>query len=140
MIRMAARIDRGILTLVKESPLKGFLKRSVDDRIAGLRKDGGHKKILAVYERLKKTGRIRVIALRARVMASPQFFGTSLVDLRRGADVKVLARKGSWVKVSYGQRVGWMHKNRLFPKVIRLGTGETGSGTTQGEAELSGRG
>jgi hypothetical protein len=140
MNRMNANVNRGIVTLVHHSPLKGSLKSFVDTRIAALRKTGRHDRVLKIYQRLKKTGKIRVVAIRARLMASPRFLGACVVELRRGADVTVLARKGSWVKVSYRQRVGWVHKNRIFPRVIRLSSGGTGSGTSRGEAELSGRG
>lgn len=140
MTRMTGRVNRGIVTLVHKSPLKGSLKSFVDSRIAELRKTGRHKRVLAIFQRLKKTGRIRVNTLTASLMASPQFLGVCLVRLRRGAEVTVLAQKGSWTKVCYRQRVGWIHRNRLFPKVIRLSSGDTGTGTSRGEAELSGRG
>ena len=136
----SGNVSRGIVTLLHHSPLQGSLKSFVDSRIASLRKTGGHPRTLKIYQRLKKTGKIRVIALKVHLMNSPRFLGVCLLTLRRGADVKVLARKGSWVKVSYRARVGWLHKNRIFPRVIRLSSGGTGSGTSRGEAELSGRG
>jgi hypothetical protein len=42
--------------------------------------------------------------------------------------------------VSYQGQQGWVHENRVTDKVIKLSSGETGSGTTRGEAELAGRG
>jgi hypothetical protein len=81
-----------------------------------------------------------VRALKARLMASPQFLGSSVTTLRRGARVKVLQVKGSWYKVNYRGRTGWVHKNRVTKKVIKLSSGDTGSGTSRGEAELAGRG
>ncbi len=83
---------------------------------------------------------LSVRALKARIMASPQFLGSTVVNVRRGARVKVIQSKGSWIKVSYRGRTGWVHKNRVTKKVIRLSSGGTGSGTSRGEAELAGRG
>ncbi len=83
---------------------------------------------------------LSVRALKARLMASPQFLGSSVTTLRRGARVKVIQAKGSWIKVSYRGRTGWVHKNRVTKKVIKLSSGGTGSGTSRGEAELAGRG
>lgn len=83
---------------------------------------------------------LSVRALKARLMASPQFLGASVTTMRRGARVKVVGSKGSWIKVSYRGRTGWVHKNRVTKKVIKLSSGGTGSGTSRGEAELAGRG
>ncbi len=83
---------------------------------------------------------LSVRALRARLMASPQFLGASVVTVRRGARVKVIGTKGSWIRVSYRGRTGWVHRNRLTKKTIRLSSGGTGGGTSRGEAELAGRG
>lgn len=83
---------------------------------------------------------LSVRALKARLMASPQFLGSSITTMRRGARVKVIQSKGSWIQVSYRGRTGWVHKNRITKKVIKLSSGGTGSGTSRGEAELAGRG
>jgi hypothetical protein len=83
---------------------------------------------------------LSVRALKARLMASPQFLGSSVTTMRRGARVKVIQNKGSWIKVSYRGRTGWVHKNRITQKLIKLSSGGTGSGTSRGEAELAGRG
>jgi len=83
---------------------------------------------------------LSVRALKARLMASPQFLGASVMTLRRGARVKVIQSKGSWINVNYRGRTGWLHKNRVTQKVIKLSSGGTGSGTSRGEAELAGRG
>jgi uncharacterized protein YraI len=83
---------------------------------------------------------LSVRALKARIMASPQFLGSSVTTVRRGARVKVIQAKGSWIQVSYRGRTGWIHKNRVTKKIIKLSSGGTGSGTSRGEAELAGRG
>lgn len=83
---------------------------------------------------------LQVRALKARLMRSPQFLGASVLTMKRGARVKVLQIKGAWYKVSYRGRTGWVHKNRVTQKTIRLSSGDTGTGTSRGEAELAGRG
>jgi len=83
---------------------------------------------------------LSVRALKARLMATPEFLGSSIVTMRRGARVKVIQTKGSWIQVSYRGQTGWVHKNRITEKVIKLSSGGTGSGTSRGEAELAGRG
>ena len=83
---------------------------------------------------------LSVRALKARLMASPQFLGASVTTMRRGARVKVIQSKGSWIEVNYRGRTGWVHQNRITQKVIKLSSGGTGSGTSRGEAELAGRG
>ena len=100
------------------------------------------KKLTAkALARFKKTSQVPVIALHARVMEKPQFFGPSLTTLRRGALITVLDLKVSWfvVRTKDGKQ-GWMHKNRLLPRFIRLRSGDTGSGSARGELELGGRG
>lgn len=129
----------GIVTLRYHSPLKGSIKSYVDWKIADLRKRGP-KRLLDVYLNLRKTGKIGVHALSARLMASPRFLGASILRIHRGGKVAPLERKGSWVKVRYRGRVGWIHQTRIFPRAIRMSSGGTGTGTSRGEAELSGRG
>jgi hypothetical protein len=83
---------------------------------------------------------LSVRALQARLMSQPQFLGTSVATLRRGAQVNLVKTNGSWYLVSYQGQQGWLHENRVTDKTIKLSSGETGSGTTRGEAELAGRG
>lgn len=83
---------------------------------------------------------LSVRALRARLMARPQFIGSSVAKLHRGARLKMVRAKGAWYRVTYRGRDGWIHKNRVTKKVIKLRSGDTGTGTTSGEAELAGRG
>lgn len=73
-------------------------------------------------------------------MAKPQFLGPSVASLRRGHRVKMVRAQGSWYLVSYQGRQGWVHRNRVTKKVIKLKSGDTGTGTSRGEAELAGRG
>ena len=83
---------------------------------------------------------LSVRALKARIMAGPEFLGTTVATVKRGARVQVISAKGSWYQVSYQGRRGWIHKNRVTEKIIKLSSGDTGSGITRGEAELAGRG
>ena len=73
-------------------------------------------------------------------MAQPEFLAASLIEVGRGAPIKVLYAHGSWLRVQYRGREGWMHRNRLIPKIIRLSSGDTGTGTSRGEMEIGGRG
>jgi hypothetical protein len=87
------------------------------------------------------TGQLAVRGLQAGVMAKPQFLARRVDLLRRGAKVTVLDRAGSWYEVrTESGKNGWMHGNRLIPRVVRLRSGETGTGNTRGEWETSGRG
>ena len=88
-----------------------------------------------------QAGEIRpILSIKARIMASPRFLGVSVISVRRGARVKVLKVAASWCFVEYRMRQGWVHKNRIMKKKIRLSSGDTGSGTSRGEMELGGRG
>jgi hypothetical protein len=86
------------------------------------------------------TGELPVISLRAAIMRTPRFLGRTVAPLRRGNKVRVLDTKGSWLRVEFKGKEGWLHRNRLFPPIIRLRSGATGSGTTRGEAETGRRG
>jgi len=83
---------------------------------------------------------LSVRSLSARMMAKPQFLGASVASLRRGEKVKMVRAEGSWYLVSSEGREGWIHANRVSEKIIQMRAGDTGSGTSRGEAELAGRG
>lgn len=83
---------------------------------------------------------LQVHSLKARLMRTPEFLGASVLTVHRGARVKILGWKGSWYRVRYRGREGWIHKNRIIKRRIRMSPGPTGSGTSRGEAELSARG
>lgn len=83
---------------------------------------------------------LSVRSLNAAMMAKPQFLGSSVASLRRGEKVKMLRAEGAWYLVSSNGREGWIHSNRVTEQIIRMRTGDTGSGTSRGEAELAGRG
>jgi hypothetical protein len=88
-----------------------------------------------------RTGQLELLALQAGVMEQPQFLGRRVALLRRGTPVTVLDKKESWMLVlTPDGKTGWMHSSRLIPKVYALRPGETGSGSTRGEAEIGGRG
>lgn len=88
----------------------------------------------------KKGSILAVRALNAQLMRSPQFFGPSVMNLKRGVQVKVIRAQGQWYLVQAGGGQGWIHKNRVSSEDIKLESGRTGEGTTRGEAELAGRG
>jgi hypothetical protein len=90
-----------------------------------------------------------VVSLEARVMAMPQFLGASVATLRRGAQVNVTSRQGSWAQVVTRQgEKGWLHENHIrVAGATRLRSGETGPGTVRGRDtsgpephEVTGRG
>ncbi len=87
-----------------------------------------------------KGSTLTVRALSAQLMQSPQFFGPSVMNLKRGARVTVIRTQGPWYMVQADGRQGWIHKNRVSDQEIKLESGRTGEGTTRGEAELAGRG
>lgn len=87
-----------------------------------------------------ETGELPVRSLHANIMRQPQFLGRAVARLKRGYMVRVLYKRGPWLRVEYQAKEGWIHRNRLFPIIIRLRPGATGSGTTRGEAEIGGRG
>lgn len=75
-----------------------------------------------------------VLALEAKVMSRPQFLGTAVAVLRRGAEVTLIQREGSsWYRCRTPDgRQGFIHANRVDRKEIRLRSGDTGSGTVRG--------
>jgi len=83
---------------------------------------------------------LSIRSLNAKLMAKPQFLGPSVASLRRGHRVTMVKAQGSWYLVSFRGRQGWVHRNRVTKKVIKLKSGDTGTGTSRGEAELAGRG
>lgn len=83
---------------------------------------------------------LNVRALKARLMRTPEFLGASVLTMHRGAPVKILGWKGSWYRVRYRGREGWVHRNRIITRRIHIRSGGTGTGTSRGEAELSARG
>lgn len=88
-----------------------------------------------------KAGEIRpVVSLMARLMHKPQFLGASVISVRRGALVKVIKVAGSWCYVFYRGRNGWIHRNRIMRAIIRLRSGDTGTGISRGENETAARG
>ncbi|MHB1355406.1 MAG: SH3 domain-containing protein [Anaerolineae bacterium] len=90
------------------------------------------------------TGQLKVLTLQTGVMAKPQFLGHRVDLLRRGESVTVLERQAAWCKVlTKAGKIGWIHYNRLFPKLFRIRSGETGSGgwgSGPREAVIAGRG
>lgn len=83
---------------------------------------------------------LSVRSLKARLMRSPRFFGPAVTELKRGVKVTFIQKKGSWYLVQAGGKRGWVHKNRVSKKSLKLKSGSTGGGTNRGEAELAGRG
>jgi hypothetical protein len=83
---------------------------------------------------------LAVRALKAPLMRSPRFFGPTVARLKRGARLQVVAVRGVWYRVKTGGKTGWIHKNRVTHKAIKLSNVRTSGGTARGEAELAGRG
>jgi hypothetical protein len=107
------------------------------DREALVRETGGTDPASAQGGRTPKGdtgGWTPVVSLQARVMTMPQFLGTSVATLRRGAQVNVTSRQGSWAQVVTRQgEKGWLHENHIrVAGETRLRSGDTGSGTIRG--------
>ncbi|MHB1317615.1 MAG: SH3 domain-containing protein [Anaerolineae bacterium] len=122
------------------SPLPAQLRRIALDLI-----EQGRSSRSAEAEQVGRTflatGQLAVRALRAGIMAKPQFLGRRVAMLRRGQKVTVLDRVGAWYRVRTDSGAGgWMHGNRLIPRIVRLRPGDTGTGNTRGEWETSARG
>jgi hypothetical protein len=98
-------------------------------------------RLVQIGQNFLKTGQLELLSLQAGVMEQPQFLGRRVALLRRGMPVTVLDKKESWLLVlTPGGKTGWMHSDRLIPKVFTLRSGKTGGGSTRGEAEIGGRG
>jgi hypothetical protein len=89
-----------------------------------------------------KTGQLRVRSMGAAVMPKRSAMGHRVALLRRGHAVDALALKGAWIHGrTLDGKEGWMHRCQLLPQIIILRSGETGSGSTRGNAPaLGGRG
>ncbi|MEN8115382.1 MAG: hypothetical protein ABFS16_00265 [Bacteroidota bacterium] len=97
--------------------------------------------VRVVYYGTPQPGEIRAVThLKARLMRKPGFVGASILTIRRGGRIKVISVAGSWCFVEYRGRKGWVHKNRIMKKKIRISSGNTGTGTSRGEMEIGGRG
>jgi hypothetical protein len=98
-------------------------------------------KVVQIGRTFLQTGRLALLSNRAGVMEQPRFLGRRLALLRRGMPVTVLDKRGAWMLVlTEGGETGWMHESHLIPRLVALRPGETGSGSTRGEAEIGGRG
>jgi len=102
------------------------------------------QEMLKIYREFPSTRVAPIRNPRARVLRSRSFLMVSpLATLRRGHKVTVLGMKGSWCRVRTPSGTeGWMHRNHIFPRGagVRLRSGDTAGGTTQGETEFGGRG
>lgn len=104
-------------------------------------RQGNQPDITRVGEDLLASGQMALRALRANVMERPGFLGRPMASLRRGERVTLLDSRDAWVLVlTPNGQTGWVHGNRLFPRVINLRSGETGSGAPRGEQIIGGRG
>jgi len=125
---------------VMASPLPRDLRRTAVSLIEQGR-DLGQPDVARAGRELLATGQIAVRALRTNVMERPGFFGRAVDSLRRDERVSLLDSDASWYLVlSPNGITGWVHANRLFPRAFRLRPGDTGTGSTRGEAEIGGRG
>ena len=105
-------------------------------------KRGHLQYMLKMYEAYPSTHVAPIRVLTARVMRSRSLFPVPpLAVVKRGHKVTVLGSKGDYYRVRTSTGVeGWMFGGRLFPLAgIRLRSGGTTGGTTQGEAEFGAR-
>jgi len=94
----------------------------------------------AVWAGPKIGDKVTVRVLSARVMAKPQFIGTSAGAVSRGEQLTIEEAKGDWYRVS-GTTSGWIHKTNVVEgKVALVSTPGGGGGASRDEVELAGRG
>jgi hypothetical protein len=81
-----------------------------------------------------------ILSLQCGLMPKPQFLGTAIQLLKRGEQVLLLRREGSWWFVRTQEKTeGFVHERRIYvPKVV-LRPGETGSGNTREGTSGGGR-
>lgn len=91
----------------------------------------------------KKGETVTVRVMSAKLMAGPKFIGKTVTEVSRGAHLAFQDKKSSWyqVQTSSGQ-TGWIHSSAVVDKKVQLSTnaGGGGSGASQDEIELAGRG
>jgi hypothetical protein len=88
-----------------------------------------------------RPGEVRpIVVLEAALMAKPQFLGHRVVRLRRGHRVKVIKLDVSWCFVEFKGRRGWIHRNRITRKTIRLRSHDTGPNQPFDRGHGGGRG
>lgn len=81
-----------------------------------------------------------IIVLEAAVMSKPQFLGQRVAQLRRGEEITLTGQEGSWyVCVAPNGAKGFIHRNRVDRIEIRLRPGETGSGTSGRNENMTAR-
>jgi hypothetical protein len=89
-----------------------------------------------------RTGKLKLRVMSASLNLKKQWFPMHPQStLRLGDAVTILETDGAWYRVKPDEgREGWIHSNLLLPKVFRLRSGYTGSGTSRGEGGGAGRG
>lgn len=95
----------------------------------------------SVYASFPRTHALPLVSRTvASLMYKPSFFGTRVATVYYGTPLVVLGKRGAWCHVRSGRHEGWIRRIYLFPRVFKLRSGRTGTGTTAGETELGGRG
>lgn len=68
-----------------------------------------------------KPGDVRpIVSLTGTLMVKKQYLGPWVVKLSRGHRVKVIKVRRSWCFCEFDGRRGWIHRNRIMRKRIRL--------------------
>jgi len=91
----------------------------------------------------KKGATITVRVLSAKVMDNPKFIGKTVAQVSRGAYLTYQDKKNGWYQVQTADgKTGWIHKSAVLEKKVQLSSkmGQAGSGASQEEIELAGRG
>lgn len=60
-----------------------------------------------------------VKSFKIKLTATPQHSSKALLTLKRGEQVKIIKTENSWVKISFKNTEGWVHKFALSKKVPR---------------------
>ncbi len=80
---------------------------------------------------------VYVSSFRTKVYKSTSRSSRTVVTARRGAGLKVLSKSGSWYKVKYGNRVGWVMK--MFTSARKPGQRMSILGTASTQARMNAR-
>ncbi|MDM8523878.1 SH3 domain-containing protein [Desulfococcaceae bacterium HSG8] len=78
-----------------------------------------------------------------QVRSAPSFLGKIVIRLSYGDSVRVIRKKGAWVRVGAGTGIeGWMHNSALTEKeiMLRAGAGNVSQAVTGNEVALAGKG
>jgi len=80
---------------------------------------------------------VYVSSFRTKVYKSKSRSSRRVLTVRRGTGLKLLSRSGSWYKVKYGNRVGWVMK--MFTSARKPGRRMSILGTASTQARMNAR-